>query len=89
MSLRSPSTEDPHFLPIFRSGSCSVKGPKQYMEDEFICVDNICDHVNSTANNVPSGAFYGVRFFFLLLGESVLMSYVCLDGPSRLSFFAP
>lgn len=57
----SPQPENNHFLPVFRSGSCSEKGPKQYMEDEFICIDNLCQHLGSSAAayQLP-GAFYGV-----------------------------
>ncbi|KAL1536896.1 protein-serine/threonine phosphatase [Salvia divinorum] len=48
------------FQPTFRSGSCSEIGPKQYMEDEFICVDDLPQHLG-TNNGFPShGAFYGV-----------------------------
>ncbi|XVE87556.1 hypothetical protein DITRI_Ditri18aG0127100 [Diplodiscus trichospermus] len=55
-----PSSENSGFLPVFRSGSCSEKGPKQYMEDEFICVDNLFQYLGSAANFPSPGAFYGV-----------------------------
>ncbi|KAL2241120.1 probable protein phosphatase 2C 47 [Sesamum indicum] len=52
--------KDSGFIPMFRSGSCSEMGPKPYMEDEYICVDNLSDHLG-TLNAFPSaGAFYGV-----------------------------
>ncbi|KAL0449651.1 UNVERIFIED_CONTAM: putative protein phosphatase 2C 47 [Sesamum latifolium] len=52
--------KDSGFIPMFRSGSCSEMGPKTYMEDEYICVDNLSDHLG-TPNAFPSaGAFYGV-----------------------------
>lgn len=48
------------FLPIVRSGSCAEKGPKQYMEDEHICIDNLLESIDE-AEGLPSpGAFYGV-----------------------------
>ncbi|EXB56297.1 putative protein phosphatase 2C 27 [Morus notabilis] len=58
----SPSDEKSVFLPIFRSGSCAERGPKQYMEDEHICIDNLVDHLgNTVTTQFPSpGAFYGV-----------------------------
>ncbi|GMN34727.1 hypothetical protein TIFTF001_004847 [Ficus carica] len=58
----SPSDEKPGFLPIFRSGSCAEMGPKQYMEDEHICIDNLVEHLgNTVSSQFPSpGAFYGV-----------------------------
>jgi protein phosphatase 2C family protein 2/3 len=58
--LKSPSDEKSGFLPIFRSGSCSEKGPKQYMEDEYICVDNLHEHLGIAAEFSSPGAFYGV-----------------------------
>ncbi|XP_058090581.1 probable protein phosphatase 2C 27 [Magnolia sinica] len=48
------------FLPVFRSGSCSEIGPKQYMEDEHICIDNLLDHLGEAADIPSPGAFYGV-----------------------------
>ncbi|XP_061372786.1 probable protein phosphatase 2C 27 isoform X2 [Gastrolobium bilobum] len=55
------SSEDKtEFLPIFRSGSCAEIGPKQYMEDEHICIDNLIQHMGSESNIPLPGAFYGV-----------------------------
>ncbi|KAF7809581.1 putative protein phosphatase 2C 47 isoform X1 [Senna tora] len=60
IGFQTPTEEKSEFSPIFRSGSCSEKGPKQYMEDEFICVDILQEHV-ALGTNLPSlGAFYGV-----------------------------
>ncbi|KAG8662898.1 hypothetical protein MANES_01G156200v8 [Manihot esculenta] len=47
VGLKSPSTENSGYLPIFRSGSCSDKGPKQYMEDEYIRVDNLHQYLST------------------------------------------
>ncbi|KAJ9146851.1 hypothetical protein P3X46_029071 [Hevea brasiliensis] len=58
--LKSPSTENSGFLPIFRSGSSSEKGPKQYMEDEYICVDNLHQYFSRAINCPSPVAFYGV-----------------------------
>ncbi|KAJ6708605.1 PROTEIN PHOSPHATASE 2C [Salix koriyanagi] len=55
--------EESEFFPaVFRSGSCAEGGPKQYMEDEHVCIDNLVDHLSATTSaNCPSpGAFYGV-----------------------------
>ncbi|KAJ4837924.1 hypothetical protein Tsubulata_022514 [Turnera subulata] len=57
--IKSPPTES-GFLPVFRSGSWSEKGPKQYMEDEFVCVDNLQEHLAISANLPSPAAFYGV-----------------------------
>ncbi|KAL2522028.1 putative protein phosphatase 2C 47 [Forsythia ovata] len=59
-SKLSPSGENSGFLPTFRSGSCSEKGPKPYMEDEYICVDNLCEHLGAAYSFLSPGAFYGV-----------------------------
>ncbi|KAL3630159.1 hypothetical protein CASFOL_023143 [Castilleja foliolosa] len=57
-----PGNKDSGYMPMFRSGIWSEIGPKQYMEDEYICVDNLFEHLGSSAfNGFPSsGAFYGV-----------------------------
>ncbi|XP_059623347.1 probable protein phosphatase 2C 47 [Cornus florida] len=60
IGLKSPSGETSEFLPLFRSGSCSEMGPKPYMEDEYICVDNLQEHLGAESNFHSSGAFYGV-----------------------------
>lgn len=58
--IKSPSVEKSHFLPVFRSGSYTDQGPKSYMEDEHICVNNLYEQIG-TARDLPSpGAFYGV-----------------------------
>ncbi|GMY11079.1 probable protein phosphatase 2C 47 [Fagus crenata] len=60
LGLKSPSDETSGFLPIFRSGRCSEKGPKQYMEDEHIRVDNLHEHLGTAAKFSSPCAFYGV-----------------------------
>ncbi|PAN51777.1 hypothetical protein PAHAL_9G619900 [Panicum hallii] len=61
MSLISPTDVRAGFLPVFRSGSCAETGPKSYMEDEHVCVDNLIEHLGGRAAGIPApGAFYGV-----------------------------
>ncbi|KAL5209906.1 hypothetical protein ABZP36_005529 [Zizania latifolia] len=61
LNLISPTDVRSGFLPIFRSGSCADIGPKSYMEDEDVCVDNLIEHLGGRATGIPaSGAFYGV-----------------------------
>ncbi|KAI4320909.1 hypothetical protein MLD38_034342 [Melastoma candidum] len=50
----------PSFLPVFRSGSCAERGPKDYMEDVHVCIDNLAEHYNIAEGRPSSGAFYGV-----------------------------
>ncbi|XP_075518745.1 putative protein phosphatase 2C 27 [Primulina tabacum] len=58
--IKSPSDINSSFQPIFRSGSCAERGPKQYMEDEHICIDNLAHHLDELAISPSFGAFYGV-----------------------------
>ncbi|KAH7567000.1 hypothetical protein ACOSP7_011311 [Xanthoceras sorbifolium] len=60
ISNKPSSDEKSEFLPMFRSGSCAERGPKQYMEDEHVCIDNLIDHLGTTAKFPSPGAFYGV-----------------------------
>lgn len=60
IGLKSSTEKKSDFPLEIRSGSYSDKGPKQYMEDEFICIDTLseCDGLGA---NLPSpAAFYGV-----------------------------
>ncbi|KAL5984275.1 hypothetical protein ACLOJK_018379 [Asimina triloba] len=57
---KSPNDEKSDFLPLCRSGSCSEIGPKQYMEDEHICIDNLGEHIGKAVDIPSPGAFYGV-----------------------------
>lgn len=60
VASKSPCDENSDFLPVFRSGSCAERGPKQYMEDEHICIDNLIEHLGATSDFPSPGAFYGV-----------------------------
>lgn len=58
----APSAVKSPFKPVFRSGSCAEKGPKQYMEDVHICIDNLPQHLGMIAGFASPAAFYGVSF---------------------------
>ncbi|VFQ60380.1 unnamed protein product [Cuscuta campestris] len=58
--IERTSEEKPGFLPVFRSGSCAEIGPKQYMEDEHIRIDNLLDYLGESSSFTFPGAFYGV-----------------------------
>lgn len=62
---KSPADGKSSFLPIFRSGCCAERGPKQYMEDEHICIDNLFEQLGETAGFPSPGAFYGVCDYFV------------------------
>ncbi|GAB2267555.1 hypothetical protein Dimus_002535 [Dionaea muscipula] len=62
-SIRSPSGNC-DFKPIFRSGCCSEIGPRLFMEDEYICIDDLTElsmgaNISTTDLPLPR-AFYGV-----------------------------
>jgi len=48
------------FVPCIRSGSFSDIGPRTYMEDEHICIDDLSLHLGSSFKFPKPSAFYGV-----------------------------
>lgn len=60
LGITSPPYGKSDYLPVLRSGSCAEKGPKQYMEDEHICIDNLVEQLGALADFPSPGAFYGV-----------------------------
>ncbi|KAL8143677.1 hypothetical protein V2J09_016709 [Rumex salicifolius] len=62
VSLRTRADENISFRPVFRSGCCSEIGTRSCMEDEYVCIDDLTEHVGEAASiNMPApGAFYGV-----------------------------
>lgn len=56
-----------------RSGSFSDKGPKQYMEDEFICVDVLRECVGPGSDLPSPAAFYGVCMFLHVEFRSIVL----------------
>ncbi|XP_074279158.1 putative protein phosphatase 2C 27 [Silene latifolia] len=68
------SDENSGFQPVFRSGSCAERGPKQYMEDKHVCIDNLSGHLDASDDFPSPGAFYGV---FDGHGGTDAASFVC------------
>ncbi|CAA3000204.1 probable protein phosphatase 2C 27 [Olea europaea var. sylvestris] len=60
IEIKSPSDVKSSFIPVFRSGSCAEKGPKPYMEDYHICINNLPQHLGEITSSPSLGAFYGV-----------------------------
>ncbi|ERN17166.1 hypothetical protein AMTRI_Chr09g33790 [Amborella trichopoda] len=59
--VKPPSDGKAAFIPVFRSGSCTEIGPKPYMEDEHVCIDNLEEYLGTAVQDFPTpGAFYGV-----------------------------
>ncbi|XVE77505.1 hypothetical protein DITRI_Ditri13aG0068200 [Diplodiscus trichospermus] len=48
------------FIPSIRSGSFADIGPRRYMEDEHIRIDDLSSHLGSIFNFPKPSAFYGV-----------------------------
>ncbi|KAK6796552.1 hypothetical protein RDI58_004253 [Solanum bulbocastanum] len=63
LPLKSSSSDDSEYVPIFRSGSYSEIGPKPNMEDEHICINDLCKHIGLSKGLLSPGAFYGVSNF--------------------------
>ncbi|XP_028791446.1 probable protein phosphatase 2C 49 [Neltuma alba] len=49
-----------HFVPSIRSGSFADIGPRRYMEDEHIVIDDLSSHMGSLYTFPEPSAFYGV-----------------------------
>ncbi|KAH6786647.1 Protein phosphatase 2C family protein [Perilla frutescens var. hirtella] len=58
--VKSPSEIISSYTPIFRSGSCAEKGPKPYMEDEHICIDDLPQYLSDISGFSSCASFYGV-----------------------------
>lgn len=48
------------FIPSIRSGSFADIGPRRYMEDEHICIDDLSMHLGALLRCPSPSAFYGV-----------------------------
>ncbi|GKB87391.1 probable protein phosphatase 2C 27, partial [Tanacetum coccineum] len=59
-SLRPVANGKIDFLSVIRLGSYAQKGPKQYMDDEHICIANLLDLIDGTECLPSPRAFYGV-----------------------------
>lgn len=57
---RSGPVEPPQFVPSIRSGSFADIGPRRFMEDEHIRIDDLSAHLGSLLKCPTPSAFYGV-----------------------------
>ncbi|KAL3652962.1 hypothetical protein CASFOL_002643 [Castilleja foliolosa] len=61
VDVKPPETPVQQFVPSIRSGGFADIGPRRYMEDEHIRIDNLSTHLGSLDVNFPEpSAFYGV-----------------------------
>ena len=56
----------PVYVPTIRSGSYADIGPKRFMEDEHICVDDLSSQVSCLSQLPNPSAFYAVSNVSLL-----------------------
>ncbi|XP_062002298.1 probable protein phosphatase 2C 49 [Rosa rugosa] len=56
----APEPADLEFFPRLRSGSFADIGPRRYMEDEHILIDDLSSHLGSLFSFPTPSAFYGV-----------------------------
>lgn len=59
-AISDVSVEPPQFVPSIRSGSFADIGPRNYMEDEHIRIDDLSAHLGSVLTCPTPSAFYGV-----------------------------
>ncbi|XP_010921355.2 probable protein phosphatase 2C 47 [Elaeis guineensis] len=59
-AIPSVSVEPLQFVPRIRSGSFADIGPRRYMEDEHIRIDDLSAHLGSLLTIPTPSAFYGV-----------------------------
>ncbi|KAG1371402.1 putative protein phosphatase 2C 2 [Cocos nucifera] len=59
-AIPNVSVEPLQFVPSIRSGSFADTGPRRYMEDEHIRIDDLSAHLGSLLRCPTPGAFYGV-----------------------------
>ncbi|GER55143.1 protein phosphatase 2C family protein [Striga asiatica] len=60
VDVKSPETPVLQFLPSIRSGGFADIGPRRYMEDEHIRIDDLSAHLGSLVSFPEPSAFYGV-----------------------------
>ncbi|URD92581.1 phosphatase 2C [Musa troglodytarum] len=59
-AISDVSVEPPQFVPSIRSGSFADIGPRNYMEDEHIRIDDLSAHLGSVLTCPTPSALYGV-----------------------------
>ncbi|KAL7112427.1 hypothetical protein ACP275_04G003200 [Erythranthe tilingii] len=58
--IKSPESPGAKFIPSIRSGGFADIGPRRYMEDEHIRIDDLSSHLGSLLTLPEPSAFYGV-----------------------------
>jgi hypothetical protein len=77
------SSQTLNFVPNIRSGSFADIGPRRYMEDEHIRIDDLSGHLGSLLVCPAPNAFYGVcrtfyYYFSSYYDSSVLSELIVL-----------
>lgn len=63
--MKSSESAILQFTPSLRSGSFADIGPRRYMEDEHIRIDDLSAHLGSLFQFPKPSAFYGVSYVSL------------------------
>lgn len=58
--MTSPEAAIMQYFPSIRSGSFADIGPRRYMEDQHIRIDDLSVHLGSNLRFPKPNAFYGV-----------------------------
>ena len=66
------------FLPSIRSGSFADIGPRRYMEDEHIRIDDLSSHFGPIFKFPKPSAFYGVMSFWALVAMTLNLKVMLL-----------
>lgn len=72
----APESAVMQFVPCIRSGSFTDIGPRRYMEDEHIRIDDLSSHLGSLFQFPTPSAFYGVINLPVLYGVILLVLLV-------------
>lgn len=60
--MKSPEPAIMQYVPTIRSGSFADIGPRRYMEDQHIKIDDLSMHLGSHFRFPSPNAFYGVLY---------------------------
>lgn len=72
LDVKSPESTILQFIPSIRSGSFADTGPRRFMEDEHIRIDDLSAHLGSLMKFPKPSAFYGVTANYLQVSYSSL-----------------
>ena len=72
--MKSPEAEIMQYLPTIRSGGFADIGPRRYMEDQHIKIDDLSMYLGSDVIFPKPNAFYGVGCLSVCINNSTSSS---------------